>query len=202
MKGIKGTLFSGVIDDVNLALSTGALSHEMLEASLEASDLELLESKLAASAWVDILAYRRIVEVLASTSSLENREYWFERGRRASRRLLEMNIYQQLDYLGRLESVQTSDPKARFEAFGRDMKLLISLQSSLINFGVWTCVPDPKHEGRYQIEIRDVDGVPDGIFVATSGFFTGFGDTMERTLHWAFERPDPDLALIRMLRRL
>ena len=196
--GIKGTIFSGVVDDVHAALEAGHVTRETLEAALTKQDLERLEEKVNATAWYDVFAYHRVCGVLAAADARDIQHFWFERGRRAARRLIGMGIYQQLDYLGRTESRHHTDPDARFQAFGRDMKLLMTLHKSMLNFGEWKCVPDPEHPARYRVEISGIADVPDGIFIAAAGTFTGFGEESRGETTWLFERPNPDLVLIRM----
>jgi hypothetical protein len=197
-RGIKGTLFAGVVDDFDRLRDQGRISEDLMEAHLDASDRRLLEEKVSPTTWYDIEAYHRIVHLLRDAEGGAGQAYWFERGRRAARRLIEMGIYQQLDYLGRTEASRERDPAARFRAFGRDMKLLLTLQASMMNFGDWKCVPDPDHPRRYRVELRGVEGVPDGIFVAASGMFTVLAEQSRGSVSWSFERVSPDFVLIRM----
>jgi hypothetical protein len=198
---IKGTLFATVVEELNAAIESGRLSRESLDCDLLPEDLDLLEQKTSNIGWFDIHAYHRLVEALWKVEAPGDSRYWFERGRRAARRLIESGIYQQLDYLGRTESSRVSDPEEKFKAFGRDMKLLMTLHASMLNFGDWQCVPEPDRALCYRIEIRGVEGVPDGVFMAAAGVFTGLGEGLSSNA-WRFERPTDGLVLIRMERPL
>jgi len=198
---IKGTLFATLVDEVNTAVEAGRISRETLDQDLLPEDLDLLEQKIATVGWYDIHAYHRLAGLLWQLEAPGDDRYWFERGRRAAKRLIESGIYQQLDYLGRTESSQVEEREEKFKAFGRDMKLLMTLQAAMVNYGDWQCVPDPDHELQYQVEIRGVEDIPDGVFKATAGVFTALGEG-RKSAGWYFERPEKGLVLIRMSRPL
>jgi hypothetical protein len=199
--GIKGTLFANVVDEVNAALESSRLSRERLEAHLTSEDLGLLEQKISAVSWYDIFAYHRLVDLLCEVEASGDAGYWTLRGRRAANRMIESGLYQQLDYLGRTETRQVIDPDQRFRAFGRDLKLIMTLHLAMLNFGEWACVPDPDHERRYRIEIRGVSGIPDGVFMACAGLFSALGE-MRGGTGWTCSRPQPDLVWISMDRSI
>jgi hypothetical protein len=198
--GIKGTLFAGVLDDLRRLIEEGRVTPETLEARLEPEDLQLLEVKVSPSTWYDIFAYHRLAEILCDAEGAGRDDYWYERGVRAARRLIEMGIYSQLEYLGRTRTSRARDPEARFEAFAKDMKRLMSLHASMLNFGEWSSVVDPDLGDRYRVEIRGVAGIPDGIFRAAAGFFSELASQRSRQSSrlWLYERPEPDLVLFRM----
>lgn len=198
---IKGTLFPTVVDELNVAIESGRVDRESVERDLLPEDLDLIEQKISNIGWYDIHAYHRLVGILWGVEAAGDSGYWFQRGRRAARRLIESGIYQQLDYLGRTEASRVSESSEKFKAFGRDMKLLMTLHASMLNFGEWRCVPDPDHELRYRIEIRDVEGIPDGVFLAAAGVFTGLGEEHSGNT-WRFARPATDLVLIQMQQSL
>lgn len=198
---IKGTLFAAVVADLNAVIEAGRLTAEQVESALEARDLELLDEKIQAAGWYEIHSYQRMLDLLWRAEGGERDEYWRERGRRAARRLVEAGIYQQMDYLGRTLAGRETDPAARFAALGKDMRLLMTLHSSVLNFGAWSCVVDPEHGDRYRVEIREIQGIPDGIFLAAVGMFNemsrmAHGDN--RALEWGLRRINPDFVVIGM----
>jgi len=197
---IKGTLFSAVAADVNRLVEQGRIPPEMLESRLEPGDIALLDEKISAAGWYDLFAYHRMVELLCESEGGGRANYWFERGVRAARRLAEAGIYHQMDYLGRTMVRGEIDPAARFNAFAKDMRLLLSIHASMLNFGDWRCVVDPDHADRYRVEIRDVAGIPDGIFLAAAGMFNGMSEISrsEGTRNWEFERIAADFVVLRM----
>jgi hypothetical protein len=197
---IKGTLFAGVVEDLDRALEQGTLSRADLEAALEAEDLALIQEKVVPTGWYDIHSYHRIVALLCEAEGDNVEVYWHHRGVRAADRLVDAGIYQQMDYLGRMLASSEKDPTARFHALKKDLRLLLSIHSSVLNFGTWKIEVDPDHDDRYRVEIHDVEGIPDGIFRACAGTFNQLSTkTNSRTVHgWEFARPTPGLVLIRM----
>ena len=199
---IKGTLFSAVVADLNRLVEEGGISPEMLESRLEPRDISLMDEKINAAGWYDLHAYHRMVELLCDVEGGGGESYWYERGVRAARRLMEAGIYHQMDYLGRTMASREIDPTARFNAFAKDMRLLLSLHASMLNFGDWRCVVDPDRGDRYRVEVRGIAGIPDGIFIAAAGIFNGFSEiaSSKSTVQWELERTGPDFAVFRMTR--
>ena len=199
---IKGTLFSAVVADLNRLIEQGRISPEMLESHLDPQDIGLADEKINAAGWYDIHAYHRIVELLCEVEGGGRENYWFERGVRAARRLVETGIYHQMDYLGRTMVSGEIDPVARFNAFAKDMRLLLSIHASMLNFGDWRCVVDPDRGDRYRVEVRGIAGIPDGIFIAAGGMFNGMSEISrsKSTLQWELKRISPDFAVFRMTR--
>jgi hypothetical protein len=197
---IKGTLFSAVVADLKRLIDEGRISPEMLESRLDPRDVELMDEKINAAGWYDLHAYHRMVELLCDAEGGGRANYWRERGVRAARRLMEAGIYHQMDYLGRTMASSEIDSTARFNAFAKDMRLLLTIQASLLNLGDWSCVVDPDQEDRYRIEIRGITGIPDGIFLAADGMFNEMSviSRSKRTRFWEFERIAPDFAVLRM----
>jgi len=198
--GIKGSLFAAVVDDLNQLIATGAVGVTEVEAQLDAKELELLDAKINTAGWYDIHTYHRMVGILCSAEGGDSREYWLERGRRAARRMADSGIYQQFDYLGRTKASAAHDAESRFRAFGKDVRLLLSLQAAVLSFGEWKTVVDPDHDDRYRVEIRGIRGIPDGIFLAATGTFNEMSAlaSPQRPHRWEYERAEPDLAFIRM----
>jgi hypothetical protein len=198
---IKGTLFAAVVADLQAAMESKQVTTERVESQLEAGDLALLDEKINPAGWYDIDSYHRMVELLCDAQGGGHDGYWLERGASAARRMAEAGIYQQMDYLGRTLARNATDPAARFAALGKDLRLLMSLQASMLNFGSWKCVTDPEHEDRYRVEIREVGGIPDGVFLAAMGMFNEMSVMAHRSgksLHWEFRRMRPDFVVIGM----
>jgi hypothetical protein len=198
--GIKGTLFEAVAEDLERVIEEGRITREELESKTRPEDLALLDEKVSAVRWYDIHAYHRLVAVLCDAEGGGQESYWFTRGERAADRLEAKGIYQQLEYLGRTSAARESDPEARFKAFAKDMRLLMTLHAAMLNFGEWKCLVDPDHPDRYRVEISQIEGVPDGIFMAAAGMFSALS-RMSRgqgAFSWIYQRARPDLAIIRM----
>jgi len=197
---IKGTLFSAVVEDLNRAVESGSVGHAELETELSAEELALLDEKISAAGWYCIHTYHRMVGLLYRAESGGLDDYWQARGGRAADRLIDAGIYQQMDYIGRIQSNQERDPSARFRALAKDLRLLLSVHSSVLNFGEWQTVVDPDNDDRYRVEIKNVAGIPDGIFLAATGMFNRMSALAKspKPHTWEFERLDANFIVIRM----
>ena len=105
---------------------------------LHAEDLEMLERPLAPADWYDIKAYARVCELLREVEGEGRDEYLHDRGVRTGERLLEAGLYAQLEYVTRMKIGQLREPIDRYQAFGRDLKLLVTISSSILNFSKWS----------------------------------------------------------------
>lgn len=199
---IKGTAIGDLVEDTRKLLSDGKLSRGEIEARLTAEDLALLEESLVTSQWYSIHCYRRLTELLRDVEGEGRNEYIRKRGRARGRKLIEAGLYQQMEYLGRSRVKQTMDPKARFEAYGRDLKLLVTLSQSLLNFSTWKVVPDPDHGDRYRIEVRDAADFPDVLGWSSEGLIDAMAAEHGLSGLWRWERIAPDFVVFRMLRPL
>jgi len=197
---IKGTLFAAVVDDLRRLLDSGAVGQSVLEAELAKEELALLDEKVNATGWYCIHTYHRMVGLLCRAEGGGLDDYWHERGMRAADRLVDAGIYQQMDYIGRTQASGERDPEARFRALAKDMRLLLSVHASVLNFGDWNTVVDPDHGDRYRVEITAIGGIPDGIFLAATGMFNRMSALANspKTHGWEFARLAPDFVVIRM----
>jgi hypothetical protein len=197
---IKGTALSTLVEDVKRLVDKGHISREELEVRLEASDLALLEAKIEPASWYDIDAYRRMMELLRDVEGAGDSDYWFRRGARSAVHLIELGFYQQMEYLKRVEVSSTRDPEERLRAWGRDLRLLVTLSGSIINFGEWRAVLDPDQADRYHIEVCGVTDVPEPFWHAAEGFLC---EMMSRTCDdwperpFLFQRIDADRVIYR-----
>jgi len=197
---IKGTGIASLVEDMRKLISDGGISQRDVEARLTAEDLALLEEPTAPSQWYDIHSYRRLTELLRDVEGEGRDEYVRERGRARGKKLIEAGLYQQMEYLGRSRVKRTMDPKSRFEAYGRDLKLFVTLSQSLLNFSTWTVVPDPDHGDRYRIEVRDAADFPDVLGWASEGVIDAMAEVHGLAGLWRWERIAPDFVVYRMLR--
>ena len=199
---IKGSVFVRVVEDIAKLTAVGTLSRNELKRVLPPEDLALLDQPVTASGWYDVQAYGRLLEILKEVEGDGEDEYLRQRGVRSAELLLEAGFYQQMEYLNRTQAAQQKDPQARFQAFGRDLRLLISVHRSLINFGRSVVKADPQYPDRYVLEYEDVAAYPQALCWTTDGFVNrmakqhGFPDL------WSWTRPAPDKLLFRMKRPL
>jgi hypothetical protein len=199
---IKGSAITGTVEDVRKLVQSGAISEKELEKRLTGGALALIRQPIAASQWYDIRAVASVVELLWDVEGHRDPAYMRRRGEEISERLLQAGLYTQLDFVKRSKLDQETDPKALFEAFGRDLRLMNTLSGSMLNFGRWTSRPDPEYEGRYIVEIHDAAALPVATSLATEGFMNRILKEMRLAARWCLERPRPDLVVYRMDRPL
>jgi hypothetical protein len=199
---VKGSVFVNVVEDVGKLISSGDLSRAEAERWLAPEDLSLLDEQIFVSHWYDVQAYKRMSELLRDVVGGGSNEFLRQRGRETARRLLEAGLYAQLQYLHRASVAQETDSAARFEAFGRDLRLLSTLSGSIFNFTRWAPLPDPQHEGRYRIEVSEAREFPDVICWRSDGFVNEMASRHGDDDLWNWERPTPDLVVFRMTRAI
>ena len=197
---IKGTAIADLVEDTRKLLNDGKISQREIEARLTAEDLALLEEPVVESRWYDVHSYRRLTELLRDVEGEGRDEYVRGRGRARGQRLIEGGLYQQMEYLGRSRLKSSMDAKARFEAYGKDLRLLVTLSQSLLNFSTWKVVPDPDHGDRYRIELRDAEDFPDVLGWASEGLIDAMASAQGKSGLWHWERVAPDFVVFRMRR--
>jgi len=199
---VKGSVLVTTIEDVGKLISSGELSRADSERWLAPEDLRLLDEQIFMSHWYDVRSYVRLNQLLRDVVGNGSNEFLRERGRETARRLLEAGLYAQLQYLNRAGVAQQTDAMARFEAFGRDLRLLSTLSGSIFNFTRWTPVPDADQEGRYRIEVSEAQDFPDVVCWRSDGFVNEMASRHGDSDLWTWERPAPDLVLFRMTRAI
>jgi len=199
---IKGSIFAVVVEDAGKLLARNELERRELSRWLEASDVALLGQKILPSDWYDIRAYRRFAELLRDVEGGGSNDYLRQAGKRTARRLLEAGLYAQLRYLHRTEKEQASDPQARYEAFGRDLRLLTTISSSTLNFTRWEVTPDPEFRGRYRIDVHEAGALPEVFCWRCEGFVNEMATQHGDPDLWRFERIAPDRVAYRMIRSI
>jgi hypothetical protein len=199
---IKGSVFIRVVEDIAKLTAVGTLSRNELKRGLPPEDLALLDQPVTASGWYDVQAYGRLLEFLKEVEGDGEDEYLRQRGARSAELLLEAGFYQQMEYLNRTQAAQQKDPQARFQAFGRDLRLLITVHGSLLNFGRSAVKADPVYPDRYVLEYEDVAPYPLALCWTTDGFVNRMAKQHGDPDLWGWMRPTPDNLLFRMKRPL
>lgn len=199
---IKGSVFAGVVEDVNKSLARGAVSREELGRWLQPGDVELLGRKIMPADWYDIRAYTRMNEMLREIEGGGSNKYLVDLGRTTARRLLGAGLYQQLRYLHRTQFQEMRDERARFEAFGQDLRLLTTISGSILNFSRWQVKPDPREELRYVIEVSEAHDFPEVLAWRSDGFVNEMATQHGEPDLWAWTRPTTDLIVFQMKRPL
>lgn len=93
---IKGSAFTGVVEDLLKLVAQGETSREELEVFLEPADVAFLDEEIAAGFWYPMVSYDRMVELLVELEGGDDpRAYLLGRGERAMQRLMDLGIYNQ-----------------------------------------------------------------------------------------------------------
>ena len=196
---VKGSLLAETVENARKLLEEGSLSRSELEARLRPGDLALFDEPTNVSRWYDLEFYQRLAELLHDLEGGPRDEYFRKKGFARGRRLMEAGLYQQMEYAERSRLARERDPKARFEAYGRDLKLFVTLSGAILNFSRWSVVRDPDHADRYRIEVRDAVAFPDFMGLGSEGLINAMAS--RHGLHdiWRYERIAPDFVVFRML---
>jgi hypothetical protein len=200
---VKGTLLALDAEAVLKLVASGRLSREELGRRLPAGDLAIMDAPIMPGDWYDIRIIARLLELTCDIEGSGSTDWLRRHGAEAAKRMIEAGLYQQLEYLSRMQVQKESDAQARYEAFGRDMRLLATLSATLYNFGKWQTVPDPEHARRWRLEISEASAFPDALCWTTDGFVNEMmklGAGAERGPLWRWERVRPDFILYTMVR--
>jgi len=197
---IKGSVFAVVVEDLCKLVARGGLSVDELTRWLKPQDVDLLEQEIVLAEWYDIAIYQRMNELLRDVEGGGSNQYLRRRGSLTARRLLQSGLYQQLEYLQRTALSKAKDPRTRFEAFGRDLRLLTTLSGSIINFSRWESKPDPEQEDRYVIEVSEAEDFPEVLCWRSDGLINEMATQHGEPDLWRWERIGNDLVVFRMVR--
>jgi hypothetical protein len=197
---VKGSVVAETIENARKLLEEGSLSQADLEAALRPEDLALFEEPTNVSKWYDMEFYRRLAELLHEVDGGPRDEYFRKKGFDRGHKLIEAGLYQQMEYVRRPKVAREQDPKARSEAYGRDLKLFVTLSGAILNFSRWSVAPDPDYPDRYQIEVRDAAAFPDFMGWGSEGLINAMASRHGLDDIWRYERIAPDFVVFRMLR--
>ena len=197
---IKGGVFALAVEDLSKLVSDDKISQEELERRLDPQDIEYLDQLVSATRWYPICSYARILALLRDVEGGGSNDYLRGRGARSAETLLQAGLYQQLGYLKRTQLEQENDPRGRFLAFGRDLRLLTTLSASILNFAHWESKPDPERDDRYVIEVTDAQDFPDVLCWTSDGFINQMATRHGEPYLWRWDRDRHDLIVFRMVR--
>jgi hypothetical protein len=197
---IKGSVFARVVEDVLKALDNAGLSRSDAAKWLDPAALALLDQTITVAGWYDIRSYDRMNALLLELEGGGSHEYLREQGRNTARRLLDGGLYAQLEYLQRTQVAKQTEQRNRFEAFGRDLRLLTSLSASILNFSRWSARPDRAKKYRYLIDVTDAAAVPESLCWRSEGFVNGMASVHGGPDLWSWTRPAKDHIVFHMVR--
>jgi hypothetical protein len=189
---IKGASISSLIEDVAKQRDSGRIPRELLEERLTEADRELLDRPVNVASWYDIHSYRRMAELLCETEG-RREDLMRERGAAAAKRLAAAGLYQQMETASRIDETRQLDESARFEAYGRRLKLIATLSGAILNFGEFRVVIDPDSPDRYCIEVHDAADMPELLAHTSEGFINamaemGASESATRKSTWKLEQ--------------
>jgi len=199
---LKGSVLTDLAEDIQKAMTDGTLSRARVEAALTPEHLARLEQGIGVANWYPVDFYRRCAELLRDTLGGGHNEYLRERGLRKGRKLIEAGLYQQMEYATRAKVLEEKTPEGRFAAYGRDLRLFVTLGKSILNFTEWSTIPDPDHDDRYLIVVEGARDYPDALAWATEGLIESMSRAHGHSKLWSHARPRPDRIVFRMTRSL
>ena len=199
---IKGSIFAFAAEDLAKLVSVGKISAHELAHRLEPADRALLDQPIQFTGWYPVAVYARILELLWQFEGGGSIAYLKQRGVRSAERLIQAGIYAQMEYLNRVQVEKAVDPRQRFLAFGRDLRLLTTLSGSILNFSRWQARPDPEHVDRYLIEVSEAEAYPELLCWTTDGWINRMASEHGEGELWRWKRPRPDLIVFEMTRSI
>jgi hypothetical protein len=199
---IKGAAFGLVVEKTQKLIAEGEISRDEIARRLPPGGLEVLDRPIVVISWYDIRIYTRLMELLRDVAGHGKNDYLVQHGYESAERLLQKGLYQQMEYLKRMDFGKESDPRARSQAFGRDLRLLTSMGPSILNFGHGQVKVDPDFPDRYVLEISGASDYPEVLCWTTQGFNNRMAAVHKTPDLWRWERPRPDLVRYRMTRSL
>jgi hypothetical protein len=195
---IKGTVFIHVVEELQRLLAEGAVSRDGLAQWLRPEDVYALAERPLPSGWYPIERYARMNELLRDVAGGGQDEYLRDLGRRTAQHFRASGRYQQIGYALRMALEGAHTPEKRFEAFGYDLPLFVSLSSNILNFSRWTVRADPDELLRYRVDVTEARALPDVFCWRTDGFFNELAAAHGYPGLWRWERVGPDVIVFRM----
>lgn len=199
---LKGSLLTELAEDLGKLIADGGISRSLAERRLTPRDRELLGAPIVISAWYDVRFYTRCAELLRDTVGAGRNQHLLERGFAKGRRLMEAGLYQQMEYVKRIGVQRASSPEGRCAAYGRDLRLMVSLSRSLLNFTRWTVSADPKHADRHLIIVDEAEAYPETLAWGTQGLIESMASIHGHEDLWRHRRTAPDRVEFYMTRSL
>ncbi|HVP30358.1 MAG TPA: hypothetical protein VMW35_14480 [Myxococcota bacterium] len=188
--GIKGTVFSAIVEHVRALRDAGKIDPSLLEHRLGAKGVEVLEQKILPMNWYPIEVYGRLRDLLCEIEGGGKDEYTVAAAAESARRLKAGGLYQQLNYLERWQAHATTgdaaaDAEARRNLFRSQLVLVSTIYAGLFNFGTTKIDPDPEFPDRFQLEYWDAGLMPRAGRLAVLGFWS------EMSLSWVTRKDEP-----------
>ena len=183
---IKATGFQSAADDLEKLVAKGRVAQAELEAQLQPEDLGFLGKQLAASSWVPIATYMRVLELLiALEGGRDVQGYLRGRGTRAAERLHKMGLYGQFE--------------ATIETWGHRVGTITATMGAVLyNFSRW-CFESDVEAQTFQTTVDDATHYPDPLIAVGEGFIEYLAQNLlpGRKVEVSGKRTKPDQIIFR-----
>jgi hypothetical protein len=150
---LKGAAIAQLVADVQACLSRSEADRMRLETKLSPDTVGLLEGKVEIGNWYPVHMYNELTDLIWQEEGGGRDNYLRQRGEKMMKRLMEAGLYQQLDFLNRIES--GLQEKITLDDIQRTCRLIGSVSGSIRNFGKDTWVWDPDKPGCIIHHLRD-----------------------------------------------
>jgi hypothetical protein len=187
---IKGSVLAGHAEVLMKYLASHPLQPAVLAQRFPDGEVELLSRPISTVGWYDLRIYQRLLEFLRDYPGKGSNDYLLDAGTRSAEGLIRAGFYQQLEYLRRTQVAgATDDPAERFQAFGRDLRLMGTLNQSIMNFTTSSVALDPEHADRWMIEYRCSAPFPEVLCWTTQGFCNRMAEEHGHPELWRWSMP-------------
>jgi hypothetical protein len=183
-------------------LDTRRVDDRTLRLRFLPGELELLQGWIHPTGWYDIALYTRLLEFLRDEAGDGDEQYLVAAGRRTAEHMIRAAVYPEFEFLRRLESSGRATAPERFVAFGRDLRQLITVHETMLDFAPNQVIRDPEHADRYVIEHVDAAAYPEVLCWTTQGFCNRMAEEHGAPELWYWQRPSRELVWYRMRRPL
>jgi hypothetical protein len=150
---IKGAAIAKLIEDVQVCLSRSEADRGRLEAKLSPETVRMLEGKVEIGKWYPVGMYNELTELIWQEEGEGRADYLRQRGEKMMKRLMEAGLYQQLQFIERVEG--GLQEKITPDDIQRTCRLIGSVTGAIRNFGKDTWVWDPDNPGCIIHHLRD-----------------------------------------------
>ena len=150
---IKGAAIAKLIEDVQICLSRSEADRMRLEARLSPATLRMLEGKVEIGNWYPVGMYNELTDLIWQEEGGGHSDYLRQRGEKMMKRLMEAGLYQQLDFLDRID--RGLQEKITRDDVQRTCRLVGSVSGAIRNFGKDTWAWDPENPGCMIHHLRD-----------------------------------------------
>jgi hypothetical protein len=139
---IKGAAIAKLIEDVQACLARGETDRARLEANLAPETVRMLEGKVEIGNWYPVGMYNELTDLIWQEEGGGRSDYLRQRGEKMMKRLMEAGLYQQLDFLDRIDRGLQDKPTP--DDIQRTCRLIGSVSGAIRNFGKdsWAWDPD------------------------------------------------------------